>query len=53
MKKIENLWLHWENRKNIYHDQTKWWDMAKQYIHGITKDFCIDLRQKQTELLAE
>ena len=50
MKKIENLWLHWENRKNIYHDQTKW---DKQYIHGITKDFCIDLRQKQTELLAE
>ena len=27
--------------------------MAKQYIQGITKDFCIDFKQKQTELLVE
>ena len=27
--------------------------MAKQYIQGIIKDFCIDLKQKQTELLVK
>ena len=27
--------------------------MAKLYIQGITKDFCIDFKQNQSELLAE
>ena len=27
--------------------------MAKQYIQGITKDFCLDFKQKQNELLVE
>ena len=27
--------------------------MAKLYIQGITKDFCIDFKQNQTELLVE
>ena len=27
--------------------------MAKTYIQCITKDFCIDLKQKETELLIE
>ena len=52
-QKIETFWLHWKNKKNIYPDQTKWWDMAKIYIQGITKDFCIDLKQKEAELLIE
>ena len=27
--------------------------MAKLYIQGITKDFCIDFKQNQTDLLVE
>ena len=27
--------------------------MVKQYKKGITKDFCLDLKQKQTERLVE
>ena len=41
-----------KQEKQIYH-QTKWWDMAKLYIQGITKDFCIDFKEKQTELLLQ
>ena len=52
-QKIETFWQHWKNKKNSYPDQTKWWDMAKLYIQGITKDFCIDFKEKQTELLVE
>ena len=52
-QKIETFWINWKNKKNIYPDQTKWWDMAKQYIQGITKDFCIDFKQNQNELLVE
>ena len=52
-QKIENFWQHWKNKKNSYPDETKWWDMAKLYIQGITKDFCIDFKQNQTELLVE
>ena len=50
-QKIETFWVHWKNRKNIYPDQTKGWNMAKQNIQGITKDFCIDFEPKQTEHL--
>lgn len=50
---METFQLHWMNKKNIHFDKTKWWDMAKQYIHSIIKVFCIDFKQKQTELLAE
>ena len=52
-QKIETFWQHWKNKKNSYPDQTKWWDIAKLYIQGITKDFCIDFKEKQTELLVE
>ena len=52
-QKIETFWQHWQNKKNRYPDQTKWWDMAKIYIQGITKDFCIDYKEKQTELLLQ
>ena len=52
-QKIETFWLHWKNKKNIYPDQTKWWDMAKIYTQGIPKDFCIDLEQQETKLLRE
>ena len=45
-QKIETFWQHWRNKKNSYLDQTKWWDMAKLYIQGITKDFCIDLKKE-------
>ena len=41
-----------KQEKQIYH-QTKWWDLAKLYIQGITKDFCIDFKEKQTELLLQ
>ena len=41
-----------KQEKQIYH-QTKWWDLAKLYIQGITKDFCIDFKEKQTELLIQ
>ena len=43
-QEIEVFWLHW---KNSYPDQTKWWDMAKLYIQGITKDFCVEFKQKR------
>ena len=52
-QEIENLWPHWKNKKNIYPDKTKWWDMTKIYIQSIANDFCIDLKQKETELLIE
>ena len=39
--------------KNIYPDQIKWWDMTKIYIQGITKYFCMENKQKETELLME
>ena len=50
-QKIETFWQHWKNKKNTYPNQTKWWDMAKLYIQVITKHFCIDFKQNQTELL--
>ena len=52
-QKIETFWQHWQNKKNRYPDQTKWWDMAKFYIEGITNDFSIDFKEKQTELLLQ
>ena len=51
LTKIESFCQHWKNMKNIYPNQSKWWDMAKHYIQGITKDFCIEFKEKQTELL--
>ena len=39
--------------KNSFLDQTKWWDIAKRNIQGITKDFCIAFKEKQTDLLVE
>ena len=50
---METFWQHWQNKKNSYPDQTKWSEMAKLYIQGITKDFCIDFKEKQTELPLE
>ena len=52
-QKLEAFWLHWRSKKNSYPEQTKWLDMAKLYIQGITKDFCVDFKQKETELLVE
>ena len=52
-QEIENLWPHWKNKKNIYPDETKWWDMTKIYIQSIANNFCIDLKQKETKLLIE
>ena len=49
-QKIETFWLHWKNKKNIYPDQTKWWDMAELYIQEISKDVSVDLKQKETEV---
>ena len=51
-QKIEVFWLHWKN-KNSYPDQTKSWNMAKPYIQDITKDFCVQFKREQTELLVE
>ena len=52
-QKLEAFWLHWRSKKNSYPEQTKWLDIAKLYIQGITKDFCVDFKQKETELLVE
>ena len=52
-QKIGTFWQHWQNKKNSYPDQTKWSDMARLYIQGMTKDFCIDFKEKQTELLVD
>ena len=50
---METFWIHWKNKKNIYPDETKRWHMAKIYIQCINKYFCIDLKQKETDLLIE
>ena len=43
-----------KNKKtNSYPDQTRGWDMARLYIQGITKDFCIEFKQKQIEFLVQ
>ena len=52
-QKIESFWQRGKNKKNSYPDQTKGWDMAKLYIQGVTKDFCIEFKQKQTEFLVQ
>ena len=52
-QKRETFWHRWKNKKNSYPDQTKWWDMTKLYMEGTTKDFCIDIKQNQREILIE
>ena len=43
-----------KNKKtNSYPNQTRGWDMARLYIQGITKDFCIEFKQKQIEFLVQ
>ena len=49
--KITSFWQKWQQRKPKYDDPTVWWDNGKQFIQGITKDFCTELKEKERKQL--